>query len=483
MTVQSILQVCKSQGTYDPKHTHYKMYFKDGADGAGQQVVWKSKSMKNSKQNMFQYGLTALRLSCMNKDNSETTIWENSVPNSARSLRPVYLIQESETDADLLKLVIPSTDVARDKLNAEGNDIDISVSIIDSMKDLKFKKSISGLGGADCILCYTKRGDWTNRDKILQGFPIQRNSTDTFDLYQELTEEESHELERKSGDFDTRKGLTKKPLTTSSQMSITITHSYINGTTWFLKLLYRCHIDWKNWVQPGTGDLGTPLEHSRDRVLYMIEESTGLVLDQCNTAGGKGGTTTNGPQGRRFYSEETINVIERLSDQRYTKQILILHRQISMILRVISCCQKINLTKFQELCKDTSLNIAENFPWAVLNDTLHGAIHHSAELIEYNSGYGLGSLSEECLESNNKDVRNYLQFLARKCSPGDQLADVLCRLLERSDPVIQEQMRLKRPKKSCTACNGKDHTIRSHARKLSLPKYEYDTYMDEMLLV
>ena len=245
MTVKSILRVCKSQGIHDQKHVNYKMYFKDGADGAGQQVVWRSKSMKNSKQNMFQYGLTALRLTRINNDTSETMIWENSVPNYARSLRPVYLIRDSETDEDLLKLVIPFTDKARDTLNDEGmrfnfegNDIVVSVSIIDSMKDLKFKKMIIGLGGADCILCYNKRGEWTDKDQITKGFPIQRNSKDTFELYQELTSGESLELERKSGDFDTRKGLTKKPLTTSSQMSITVTHSYINGT-WFLKLLYR----------------------------------------------------------------------------------------------------------------------------------------------------------------------------------------------------------------------------------------------------
>ena len=112
------------------------------------------------------------------------------------------------------------------------------------MKDLKFKKYISGLGGADCILCKSQQKDWTDRERVSRGFPIERSAEDTFELYEQLVDEDG-DIKTKSGDFDTRQGLTQKPLTTSDQTRITITHSYINGTTWFLKVLYRCHIDYQ----------------------------------------------------------------------------------------------------------------------------------------------------------------------------------------------------------------------------------------------
>ena len=111
-------------------------------------------------------------------------------------------------------------------------------------------------------------------------------------LYHDLVNGDG-EVPREAGDFETRKGLTKKPLTTSDQTNITITHSYINVTTWFLKLLYRCHIDFKNWTEK-SGPLGDPIRNAKDRVLDNILADTGLNLDRCSS-GGHGGTSTNGP--------------------------------------------------------------------------------------------------------------------------------------------------------------------------------------------
>ena len=75
----------------------------------------------------------------------------------------------------------------------------------------------------------------------------------------------------------------------------------------------------------------------------------------------------------------------------------------------------------------------------------------------------LGNLSEECLEANNKDIRNYLQFLSRKISPIDQLTDVMSRLLEQSDPMIYYSIIQSQAKKYCKECGGTGHTIRSHS--------------------
>ena len=41
-----------------------------------------------------------------------------------------------------------------------------------------------------------------------------------------------------------------------------------------------------------------------------------------------------------------------------------------------------------------------------------GSLQHSAELIAQNSSDGLDSLSEEGLESNNRDIREYLKLEA-----------------------------------------------------------------------
>ena len=108
------------------------------------------------------------------------------------------------------------------------------------MKDLKFKKYVPGLGGADCILCKTQAKDWIDKEQIEQGFPINLCADDTLNLYNSLIAKDG-EIVTKQGDFSERLGLTNKPLSNSDQMNITVTHSYINVTSWFLKVLYRCN--------------------------------------------------------------------------------------------------------------------------------------------------------------------------------------------------------------------------------------------------
>ena len=104
------------------------------------------------------------------------------------------------------------------------------------------------------------------------------------------------------------------------------------------------------------------------------------------------------------------------------------------------------------------------------------------ELIKMNEEYSLGALSEEGLESNNKDIRNYLLKFCRKTSQVHQLTDVIFRLLERSDPGILKIIRQQQSQKTCTECGWKEHTVRLHACKYSLPKGDYDYAVADILM-
>lgn len=487
-TTEAILNISETTSTFTHEEDdRFLMIFKDGADGAGQQVVWKSTSMLGWAGNMFQYSIVPLKFVCTKHTGEKIILWENSRPNSAKCLRPIYLVREIETNEELLNLVIPMTDKARDELNEYGictnfsnKPIKVNLEIIDSMKDLKFKKLLSGLGGADCILCVTKVNDWTNIENILQGFPINRSAEDTLLLYNELIDTDGN-IQTSSGDFTVRKGLTKKPKTTSSQMSITLTHSYINGANWLLKLLYRCHAKYHRWELKAR--MFDKVEKSRKRVKSIIMKNTGLNLDGVCRAGAKGGTSSDGPQGRRLFSEELIETFKEILNNEHKDNFLKLHEQLSVILRIISCSHAINIPLFDRLCKDTSIHIATYFPWAHLNHTLHGSIQHSSELIAKNNGYGIGAFSEECLESNNKDIRNGLQFYSRKTSPIDQMTDVMSRQLERSHPSIVKKIEeIFLRKVVCIECGSNDHTIRSHANRTNLPQKHFDSLVKEYLL-
>ena len=53
--------------------------------------------------------------------------------------------------------------------------------------------------------------------------------------------------------------------------------------------------------------------------------------------------------------------------------------------------------------------------------------------LDMNDNRSLGEYSEEGLEANNKDVRNFLEHLSRICDNNKQFEDVHQHILERSD--------------------------------------------------
>ena len=390
MTTESILKIVSEECKFESKPgDNYKIFFKDGCDGAGQQATMKSKDMVDSKHYMFQYGIVPPRMLCIRATEEEEIMWLNESPNSQLSVRPAYLIREEETNQELIKEVIETTDNARDKLN-EGTvvnygdmKVDMSFDIKDTMKDLKLKRNISGMKGAHCILCETKQNDWTSAEKATEGFPITCTVAEAKLIYGMLADEDGY-VKCTAGDFETRKGVTAEPVTTCDQRSICITHDYINGTNWFLKLLYRTYTDYCCWVEHAD-PRGEPIRKAKQKVVYILEEKHGLILDQCAGACEKTGTTTTGGQGRRFFSEEIVPT--EIMPQKYDENILLLHKQLSGILCMVSYTGQIDVDAYEQLCFDFTTNVINNFPFALLNDTLHATIHHSPELIKMNEGY------------------------------------------------------------------------------------------------
>ena len=338
------------------------------------------------------------------------------------------------------------------------------------MKDMKMKKMVSGRGGADCRLCKYRQTEWMIPNQIMSGFDITHTATGAFDIYEKLVNADG-EIRRKSGDYEIREGMTKKPLTTSNQWSICVLHSKINCTAWFVKLLARLNSGDLQWVERENCD-GDRIREGAVRVLDIIQERTGINLHQVCGSLGKGVGSADGNQSRRLFSESSrsaVLVCVREDDKEVVGE---LHKNLSAILRLLSCEEKINVHKYQKLVTETSLLIAHNFHWSQINYTLHGILHHSHQLIVMNHGIGLGELSEEALEANNKFVRRFLEMNSRKTSPQDQLEDVMGRLLERSDPyLLERKLNFRSAKKPCSVCGSKEHSSRKHAESEIMDSY------------
>ena len=73
---------------------------------------------------------------------------------------------------------------------------------------------------------------------------------------------------------------------------------------------------------------------------------------------------------------------------------------------------------------------------------MHDILAHSAALIHADEAKGLGTLSEEPLEHNNKNLHAYRERLARKTSQQANLIDVLTRLWIKTDPIVRSYRRV-----------------------------------------
>ena len=97
-------------------------------------------------------------------------------------------------------------------------------------------------------------------------------------------------------------------------------------------------------------------------------------------------------------------------------------------------------------------------------------------------GFGMGSFSEEGLETIHKFVRRFRELLARKNNLFNNLFDVWRALIVRSDPVIRSRKRVL----TCKVCKSVGHTKRSCPRRDELTKQgcanEYDDLFSSFVI-
>ena len=116
--------------------------------------------------------------------------WENHTPNSELSARSVFPLRAEEGDERLLNLVIPITDATCEELknarilcDRNKNKSTVTHSFRETMKDLKLKEKLSGLGGVDSIICESRKEDWKTIDKIPESFPITHSAERAQSVY------------------------------------------------------------------------------------------------------------------------------------------------------------------------------------------------------------------------------------------------------------------------------------------------------------
>jgi hypothetical protein len=183
-------------------------------------------------------------------------------------------------------------------------------------------------------------------------------------------------------------------------------HGWLRGLDFFLSLAYANGVEKKDLQ-----------EQFRARL--------GILVDMPKSGSGN---TNDGNTARIFFKNpSTSGSITRVPED--------LINRYATIMGALSSSRLLNPKKLEEYCSETAHRLTSEYPTKNLTPTVHKILYHSPKIVEYFNQFSLpvGFLSEEALESRNKDIRNFRSRFARKTGRIDNLKDSFHRLFWGSD--------------------------------------------------
>ena len=183
------------------------------------------------------------------------------------------------------------------------------------MFDGKMAGILSGAGGASCQLCTATHDQVKDRELVIQGFPINRHISDALEMFGELEDRESF-FSLPSND---RVNITHLPVSTINITPASPLHSYTCIFRWFNLLVYHLSSGKYKW-----SPTSPTIKQSMAFVRSLIQEQTGLKVDQPDTSGG---TTSTGSVARRAFSNESkyLECCLSVTEQFYKEPLSKLH--------------------------------------------------------------------------------------------------------------------------------------------------------------
>ena len=454
----------------------FKAVFTAGLDGSGGFNVHNSKSYLGTATNASHLITVGMALYSIELDDiSSNWIYKANNMCSFQNQRPIGLIPGKETRNNL-KDVISELDIGIFQGRHNENLLDFGPFkarfriIIDlTQMDTKMIKTVTGLTGAYCTACTVKESEAHSRENIKDGFPLNRSIQDTEQLFNELKvlDDEGNEyIPKKPRDYEKRQGLCNQPLTKTEVCSnITVLHSYLNALSFFERLLYSLNAGIFKMSSTSNNVKLTKTERqkideARVRVIEKARHSP-LFMKIDTHDSTSSGTTDTGNIARKFFSsssrDNVLDLIEgdgedTIINKSKFKDLL---QRFSIILRILSSKSvKIIYRLFEKFCMETYIAILDYFNWVHIPGSIHRLLGHIAERIHANEDFGLGSLSEEGLESSNKMVRRFRELGARKTGLRHSLIDIYSHWWVQSDGKIQANSR----SYQCHNCFGKKPT-------------------------
>ena len=202
------------------------MNIKFGFDGSGSHAIYRQ--VENEKtNNIIMSMFCPLAISSQSGD----VKWTQKSPNSALTHRPLALQLGKESSETLQSLTVFDDDI--NSMKSVGctamvgeKEVPLKVNVVSHMMDMKAANLYLGLGGAYCDLCDYSRDACHDPNIVEEGFEITRNVNDLQALFDEIGQEDGS-VTKSRYDYDTRKGLTAKPIPNHEDTSVQVLHALL----------------------------------------------------------------------------------------------------------------------------------------------------------------------------------------------------------------------------------------------------------------
>lgn len=446
------------------------MNIKFGFDGSGSHALYRQ--LENTKTNNI-----IMSMFCplsINSDNGEVK-WTQKSPNSALTHRPLALQLGKESTETLKSLQVFDDEIKAMETEGFTTVVDetpvfVKVNVASHMMDLKAANLYLSLLGAFCDLCDHSREDCHNPDLVRQGFEITRTVSNLHSIFEDIVDQDG-EIVKHRNDYDSRKGLTAKPIANHEVVSVQVLHALLRTFDHFMKIAVHLRAEFLEWTESDSSIYHQFLVAAKKEIQTKLDEVIGEKWDFPDKAG-KGGTSTTGNTARRILHHGGRDIVIQMIPDRFRGIMTQIGQYLSVILRLFSSSERINIEEYKKVCTSLYLMYLESFPakqkkksqnvldlvWVRITPTLHKLLAHSWELIDMNEGCGLKNWDESGLEANNKVLRAIRLKLARKTSQADNLEDVINRMWLGSDPKINH-IRLQ-AQSFCKHCKEHGHSTR-----------------------
>ena len=445
------------------------MDIKFGFDGSGSHAIYRQ--VQNAKTNNI---IMSMFCPLAIKGDGETQ-WTQQTPNSAHTHRPLALQLGKESTETLQSLQIFDEDINKMKENGfttmvGEKEVAVKVNVASHIMDLKAANLYLGLGGAYCDLCNHSRADCHDPDVVRDGFEITRNVADLKSLFAEVTDDDDVIIKHRD-DYATRKGLTTKPIPNHEVTSVQVLHAMLRTFDHYMKIAVHLRAEVFEWTESDSSHYHRFLVAAKQEIQTKLNDILGERWDFPDGTG-KGGTSTTGNTARNILHHGGRDIVIDMLPERFQDVMKQIGQYLSVILRLFSSSQNINVQEYKKVCTSLYLLYLESFPtvskkkdpkpidlmWISVPPSLHKLLAHSWELIELNDGRGLKCFDESGLEANNKILRSIRLKLARKTSQADNLQDVINRMWMASDPKVNYIRQQTKP--FCKHCQERGHSTR-----------------------